>query len=419
MRFGAPAPAGAVKVQLPQKELDRRADSSAQVTSMTSRKSLAWIGLLALAALLVWFAYRMRPESYAGPVASPERSEPSVAKDEPAERAPVQPVAGAGPVTTRPGQPARDLATAVVVPLPEPNAQAPQRVWVRAQYGDDPESLGIFRPPPDSDGEARPPQGFTPTRDGKLLVLDSAKQRLVWFDREGRMERTLPLSGLVMPADVAVAKDGTIVVVDHEGVQTAGTVLIDASGRIKGKFPQFADGMMSELYTVGNDVYFALEGGLTSVKAGETNGAASDETPGVYDQNGKVPGVVAPDGRTVLSTGIHDQHKGQFWVSAIDGEPPKHLFTRLYAVEPRLLGIPYMQADARGTVYVVLYHRDQLTLVCLDGKTGEPIGRVPLPSAAGRRSGTPFRTYNVVQSGGIVQQQRSAEGSTYQWFDCR
>jgi hypothetical protein len=387
---------------------------------MTSRKSLAWIGLLALAALLGWFAYRVRPEPNAGPpVASPERSERSAAQDEKAKRTPAQPVAGAAAVEMLPGQPARDLTAAVLTPLPEPKADAPHRVWVRAKYGDQPENLGISRPPPDSDGEARPPQGFVPTRDGRLLVLDSAKQRLVWFDREGRIERTLPLSGLAMPADVAVAKDGTIVVVDHEGLHTAGTVLMDASGRIKGKFPQFADGMMSELYTVGNDVYFGLQGGLTSVKAGETNGAASDETPGVYDQNGKLPGVVAPDGRTVLSTGIHDEHKGQFWVSAIEGEPPEHLFTRLYAVEPRLLGIPYIQADARGTVYVVLYHRDQLTLVCLDGNSGEPIGRVPLPTHLGPRAGTPFRTYNVVESGGIVQQQRSAEGSTYHWFDCR
>ncbi len=387
---------------------------------MKSRRSLAWIGLLALAALLVWFAYRMRPEPDAGPaVVSHGRSDPNAARAEQAGRAPAQPVAGAAAIQMSPGQPARDLTAAVLTPLPEPSSDAPNRVWVRARYGDAPEQLGISRPPPDSDGEARPPQGFTPTRQGKLLVLDSAKQRLVWFDREGRMERTLPLSGLEMPADVAVAEDGTIVVVDHEGVHTAGTVLMDPSGRIKGKFPQFADGMMSEMYTVENDVYFGLQGGVTSVKAGETNGAASDETPGVYDQNGKVPGVVASDGRTVLSTGIHDEHKGQFWVSAIEGEPPRHLFTRLYAVEPRLLGIPYLQADARGTMYVVLYHGDQLTLVCLDGKSGEPIGRVPLPSHIGPRSGTPFRTYNVVQSGGIVQQQRSAEGSTYQWFDCR
>jgi hypothetical protein len=187
---------------------------------------------------------------------------------------------------------------------------------------------------------------------------------------------------------------------------------------VKGKFPQFAGGAMTAMYTVGNEVFFTMEG-ETSVKAGDTSGTPTDDTPGLYDQDGRIPGHVAPDGKTILSASIHDRDAGQLQVTVISGDPPQHLFSRLYTVEGPLEAIPFVQADEQGVLYVVLYHATKASLACLDAKTGEPINRVELPLDSGDDHGTPFRAFAVQPGGGLVQQQVSNDGSTYHVFQCR
>jgi hypothetical protein len=304
--------------------------------------------------------------------------------------------------------------------LPPPGTRAKRKVLVRAKYGPGETDLGKDVPP--GEGEVFPPQGFTPTADGKLLVLDSAKKRLVWYDSNGKFERALPLEGLEAPADVAVASDGTIIVVDHEGVQTKGMQFLDPSGKKKAELPQVKGALATGMYAVGKDVYLTKEG-LTTIKAGDTSGSASDETPGIYnnEDDGVVPGHIAPDGRTVVSAGIDNEQSGQFFVSSISGETPVHNFSRHFKTSGRdpLLGMPFTQSDAKGDIYTVLYdERDGLTLICIDGKTGDPVGAVSLPSPVGRTYGTPFRKFSVVPSGGLIYQELADDGSTYEWFDC-
>jgi hypothetical protein len=301
--------------------------------------------------------------------------------------------------------------------LPAPGSRARRKVWLEARYGPAADQLG--KEVPAGEGEVFPPQGFATTADGQLVVLDSAKHRLAFFDAGGRMQRTLPIEGLVAPADVAVAGDGTLVVLDHEGVATKGLLMLYPDGRKKAELPQLQGALATGLYTVGEDIYLTKEG-LTTLKAGETDGSASDETPGLYDDpdDGTIPGHVAPDGRTVVSAGIDSEARGEFFVTAIRGEPPEHLFTRHYQVPAPLLAIPYVQSDGQGDIYVVLVYAGQRMLACLDGQRGDAVGLVALPAPTGSTSGTPFREYSVVASGGLVYQQLSDDGSTYAWFDC-
>ena len=300
--------------------------------------------------------------------------------------------------------------------LPRIGARARHRPWVQASYGPGEDQLGFGHL--GGGGEVFPPQGFDVTPDGKLLVLDSNKMRLVRYDQGGRIEKTLPLSGLAMPADVTVTADGTIVVVDHAGVQTQGLQLLDTNGRLKAKWPQIQSGMMTGLYSVGNDVYFAND--LVTEKAGDSSGHANSDITGIYenDDDDVVAGFIAPDGRTVVSAGIDDFEGGKFFVEAVRGETPELLFTRHYQAPTRLQLLPYVQSDDQGRIYVVLVEEALTVLLCVDGKTGDPVGSAELPASHGTDYGTPFRQYAVVASGGLVYQQLTDQGATYGWFNC-
>jgi hypothetical protein len=366
-----------------------------------------WL-VVSLAALVLALRFVQRPEQALppqGPQTSSQAEAPHDAQPTSATTAGAQPSASPASGTSQ-----------VYMELPKQDTRAARRVLVRAKYGPSEQELGKEVPP--GEGEVFPPQGFTPTPDGGLLVLDSAKQRLVWYDAQGRFLRAVRLHGLVAPADVAMASDGTIVVVDHQGVQTKGMLLLDPAGKKKADLPQLK-ALSTGMYTVGNDIYVTREG-LTTIKAGDTSGSASDETPELYsdEADGSIPGHVAPDGRTVVSAGIDDEKQGKFFVTSIRGNPPVHQFSRYYVVPGPLLGIPFVQSDAQGDIYVVLYYAGACRLVCIDGKNGDPLGAVALPSPRGQTHGTPFRKFSVVPEGGILYQELSDDGSVYEWFNC-
>lgn len=305
-----------------------------------------------------------------------------------------------------------------LVPIPPIGTRGKTKLWARSKYGDAEDQLGFSELPPGGEGIARAPQGFTVTPQGDLLVLDSEKMRLVWYGRDGRIKRKQAFEGLELPADVGVAQDGTIVVMDEHGVQTKGTLLLTPEGKPKGMLPQ-SGGADLEMLVVGNDI-FGYDIGTT--KLGETSGVPSHETPGLYDQDGIVPGSVAPDGRTVLSAGIESRKEGRFFLSVLRDEPPKHLYTRQYTVpvHKSLTGIPYLQSDLNGTIYVVLhYDKDQMTLVCLDGETGEPFGSVALPMDD-TMAGAAFKQFAINrQQGGLIYHHLLEHESRYEIYDCR
>lgn len=305
-----------------------------------------------------------------------------------------------------------------LTPIPPIGTRAKQKTWVRAEYGEGEHMLGYTPIPPGGAGESRAPQGFTITSDGELLVLDSEKKRLLWFDADAQIKRTLALEGLVMPADVAVAADGTIAVMDHEGLHTKGTLLLAPNGKVKSMLPQSGGGMITELYAVGADI---LGYAGNTIKLGETSGAPSHETPGLYQQDGTIPGRVAPDRRTVIDASIHSRQDGIAYVTVLRSDPPEHVFSRLYSVpvKDRLSGIEYVQSDNAGTIYLVLYYDDAMVLVCIEGGSGDPLGSVALPMSDDV-TGTAFKQFTVNrEQGGLVYHRLLEGASSFEVYDCR
>lgn len=306
-----------------------------------------------------------------------------------------------------------------ITPIPPLGTRAKRKLWVRSKYGDGEDQLGFGPLPEGGEGEARVPQGFAITREGDLLVLDSEKQRLVWFDPNAQIKRKVALEELVMPADVGIAEDGTIAVIDHEGLHTKGTLLLTPEGKTKGMLPQVGAAAL-EMYVVGNDIFDCLGG--SSIKLGDTSGVPSHETPNIYQQDGTIPGQVAPDGRTVMDAGIESKPEGRFFLSVLRNNPPEHIYTRQYLVPVKrsLFGISYLQADTLGTIYVVLSYDDfESLLLCVDLETGNPLGAVRIADDD-LMTGAAVRHYTVNrEQGGLIYHHLLEGESRFEVYDCR
>jgi len=386
----------------------------------TTRRS-SWLLVLAVgvSALLVWLslaygghgpravaaiapAKAPHPAQTAEPKSAIVASKPSAAVAQPQPLAPQQP--------TGPGSVGRFA-------VPKEGTRARQRTWAKASWGKGEGQIGLDYL---SGGtETYTPQGFVPTRDGRLIVLDSNNGRLVEYDRAGRVERTLSVAPLVMPADVALAADGTLIVTDHAGVQTGGILLIHPDGSRR-DLPAIQPSELVGMYAVGNDFWFEVGDG--SVRGGNTSGDLSDEAPGVYryDDSEIVPGLVAPDGKTVIAIGVEEGalERGEFYVSAIRGEAPEHLFTHHFTWPRPLEAIRYAAADEAGSIYAVVLDgpSGHEALLCLDPE-GKPVGMVDM-GKTDQEPGRALRVYNVAPDGGLVIMHPSKDGVQYDWYDC-
>ncbi|MBN2526130.1 MAG: hypothetical protein JXR76_07040 [Deltaproteobacteria bacterium] len=130
-----------------------------------------------------------------------------------------------------------------------------------------------------------------------------------------------------------------------------------------------------------------------------------------------VPGAVAPDNTTVVSAGIVSPETGEFYINVIRGTKPEHIFTRFYKVPPPIDVVAYTGADAKGRLYVVLFYADKSFLACFNS-AGAPVGQTEMQKHLGNNPGRPFRTYRVLESGGLLYQVMSDTGSNYELYDC-
>ncbi len=382
---------------------------------MAKKRFLMGAAFAALIAVIAWRA--------AAPNAAAIDAEPNLDRSEvqSATLPPTDPPARADAVdgAGAAGMSATALAKVPLTLLPPLGTRGTVKPWVRSKYGKAEDQLGYTPLPEGGEGESRAPQGFVVTPDGDLLVLDSEKDRLVWFDPNAQIKRTVRFEGLKKPADVGVAADRTIVVMDHEGVQTNDTLLLSPEGKLKGTLPKSGGGSLVEMYLVGNDIFGGIGG--SSMKLGETSGVPSHEAPGLYDQDGTFPGSVAPDGRTIIDATTLNKKEGRIYLTALRDNPPKHLFSRQYTVPGvrRLMGIPFVQADNAGNIYVVQGYDDfQLMLLCFDS-AGEPLGSVAL-AKDDAMTGAAFKQFAINrEQGGLVYHHLLEGASSYEIYDCR
>jgi hypothetical protein len=373
--------------------------------------------IVVAAALLVWLLLGFRGHGARSTAAAPVSAIPAFART-------ARPAAEPARVPT----PSKQLPVAAPAPDPGPGTvgrfvvpkegtRASHRSWVKAGWGKADGQIGLDYLGGGTD--LYTPQGFVPTRDGRLIVLDSNNVRLVQYDERGRIERTISVAPLVAPADVALARDGTLIVTDHGGVQTRGILLIRPDGSTR-ELQGIQPSEMVGMYAVGNDFWFEV--GEGSVHGGNTQGELSDETPGVYNDEDSeiVPGLVAPDGKTVITIGVDEEAlpRGEFFVSAIRGEPPEHLFTHYFTWPRRLEAIRYADADDQGRIYAVVLDgpSGHDALVCLDPE-GHAVGTVDM-GKTDQEPGRTLRNFAVVPSGGLVVMHPSDDGVRYDWYDC-
>jgi outer membrane protein assembly factor BamB len=249
-----------------------------------------------------------------------------------------------------------------------------------------------------------------------MYVLDQVNDRVTRRGPDGRVEATIPIQ-LGGAQDVAVADDGSLVVLDRLGDKKL--VIYDEAGRPRGELPLGGDagsgdpGLLTGVFVDGKDVWVEREHG-TLVRVGDTSGAPAEPK--------EAPGRPSRDGALWLSAGIVDAAAGRAFVSAIDRASGDHRFTRELRQKAELRAIVLLDSDRAGTIYFgvevhVPPEREVVVVTCLEPLHGQPVGSIVLP--ANTLPEETFRDLAVLDAGGVVYALRSEAGVTYEVHECQ
>jgi hypothetical protein len=275
--------------------------------------------------------------------------------------------------------------------------------------------LGRDRP---HEGNPEAPMSLTVGSSGEVVILDQINHRLVKLDRAGKPAGTMPLT-VQAPQDVAIAKDGTTVVMDR--LVDHSIALMGPDGKSRGELPLLGKGMReggasTGVFTDGNDVYVEREHG-DLVKVGDTSGKR-DET------RDEAPGRPSRDGQSWLSAMIANSGNGQVLINSIDKQTREHRFTRQLVLGPPVVSLMLLDSDRSGVIYlagvVALPTQSPtyaISLVCLDPLDGRLLGRATLPPNGG--GDETFRQFTVPDEGGVLFLQRTEEGAQVLRVNCQ
>jgi hypothetical protein len=302
-----------------------------------------------------------------------------------------------------------------------PAAAAPavvNPVFVRTTWGSGPGQLG-HELPQEANPEA--PMSLTVDARGNVLVLDQVNQRLVRFGPDGQPAGTVRVD-LRAAQDVATAADGTMAVLDRLGDRTV--ALLGPDGRERGRLPLEGanvpeGGGVTAVVVDGEDVYVEREHGPL-VRIGDTAGRADEERE-------EIPGRPTRDGQSYINAGLVDPAAGRVLVNSVERPSKRHRFTRVMQIGLVVSGIVLLDTDRAGTIYLgVLGHSANDTsenptpgvrLLCLDPLQGSVLGAASLP--ANTTPEETFRDFSVLDEGGVMYAERSAEGVTLRRYDCK
>ncbi len=265
--------------------------------------------------------------------------------------------------------------------------------------------------------EANPEGPMSLAADGKggVDILDQVNHRIVHVGPDGTVEGSTDID-LDGAQDVAVAKDGTVAVLDRLGDRQVrlygphgkdrGTLTLEGKGIDEG-------GAVTGLFTDGDDVYAEREHGPL-VKLGDTSGNAGDRS--------EIPGRPSRDGKLYLSAGITDAAAGRVWVSAITRATGDALFTRELLLGVHVANLLALDSDRQGVIYFAseIAPGDQnpmVLLYCLAESDGHPLGNVQF--AANTMPEETFKEIVVLDGGGVLHAEMTDNGVVYQRYDCR
>ena len=243
-----------------------------------------------------------------------------------------------------------------------------------------------------------------------LLILDQVNARLSRYDADGRLKATIDAPATAQ--DLAVAKDGTVAMIDRLVGKTV--TLVDATGKKIGELPLGArlpePGLVTAVVIDGKDVYAEKEHGAL-VLLGTTDGTPAGETV-------QLSGRPSKDGTLLLTAGFSSKPAGRAYLNAMDRKTTTSKFAVQISFPRPAHAIVLLDSDAKGTIYlgVAAGEPGDANVACLDPSDGHVLGRVVLPL-----SHTPeesFRDFTVGEDGTIAFAVRGENGIEYRGGRC-
>lgn len=253
-------------------------------------------------------------------------------------------------------------------------------------------------------------------RQGRVVVLDNVNGRLVRLSPRGDVETTVPLT-VQAPQDVAVAPDGTTVVLDR--LVDKSVALFSPDGKLVGELPVEGKnidegGSVTGVFADDTGVYVERQHGeLTRI--GDTKGQA-DTT------RDTVPGRPSRDGKAFLSALIVDAAQGRATVTAVNRPSLAHRFTREVGFGGQLLHLSLLDSDQSGIIYFAGQVQrpapspPALVVWCLDPVDGRPLGKVEAP--ANDDADETFDELAVAETGGVYYLRRTEQSAELAMLQC-
>ena len=372
-----------------------------------NRRRAAGLGVafVFLAALVAWLLHARRHEE-STVERTRDRNEARLAEDR------HESTEGRSRVIETPAEPEPSSDAAATAP-------ATRTVRLRAGWGSGEGQLGRRL---SADGTPESPNSFVVDAEGNVLVLDQMNQRILRFAGDGGAVTTAATLESTSARDLAVARDGTMAVLD--GNPDAGTVrVIGPDGRPRGELPLRGENLAADEHATGvvvdgDNVYVERDHGPL-VRIGSTNGTADGART-------EIPGRPSRDGRLYLSGGITDPDQGRYWVNVTDRATGMHRYTLALHSVLTLREMMLLDTDRAGTIYVAVMgltpetgdhdSRESIQLNCLDPESGQIIGHAV--TATSNLQEIVQRELVVLDDGGVLITVRSDTGFEVQRIDC-
>lgn len=287
------------------------------------------------------------------------------------------------------------------------SSNASRNHTVRARWGSGRGELGHERP---SEGNAEGPMSFARAGD-ELVVLDQVNRQLVRFDANGRVLSTTDVSRTAQ--DLALAKDGTAVLLDRHGGHDV--TVVDSRGRTIGEVPLGTragePGLVTGVFVDDRTVYVEKEHG-SLVPIGTLDARTVDESVPT------IAGRPSKDGTLLLLAGLSSPTEGKAFVNATDRKTGSLRFARTIQFPRPARSIALLDTDARGTIYLGVAYESppSTTVACMAPSDGHVIGRVTLPASSVPEES--FRDLAVGDDGTIVYAVRNDDGVEYRSATC-
>lgn len=294
---------------------------------------------------------------------------------------------------------------------PSPEKRGGPRVLATLGWGRGPGQIGL---PAEEEGH-----GETRLRlaagGGGVVLLDAENQRLVRLGADGKPGSDVRLP-MKEPRDVAITKDGTILLLDADK-DRASVSLLGADGAGRGKLPVSPEIAATSrgVMVSGNDVYVeSMRGELRRI----------GDLTGKPDPNAATaPGQPTRDGRGYVTALLPSPDAGFVHVYVVERGSLAQRFSR--ELRPRLSveGIFLVDTNASGVIYIGVTGSIPgsgpaavgAELLCLEPERGEVLGAVDLPVRIGPEA---ILDAKALDAGGVVYSVFTKLGLRIERHDC-